>query len=50
MDRMADYHVRRLAVTNDSGVVVGWITLSDIARKLLLEPGMVRDGLQQLSA
>ena len=50
MDRMADYHVRRLAVTNGSGVVVGWITLSDIARKLLLEPGMVRDGLQQLSA
>lgn len=49
MDLMADYHVRRLAVTDGAGTVAGWITLSDISRKLLLEPGMVRDGLQQLS-
>ena len=49
MDLMADYHVRRLAVTDRSGAVVGWVTLSDISRKLLLEPGLVRDGLQQLS-
>lgn len=49
MDLMADYHVRRLAVTDGSGRVAGWITLSDISRRLLLDSGVVRDGLRQLS-
>lgn len=50
MDMMASYHVRRLPVTDEGGGVVGWVTLSDISRRLLLDTGAVRDALSELSA
>ncbi|WP_236025147.1 CBS domain-containing protein [Arenibaculum pallidiluteum] len=50
MDIMASYHVRRLPVVAETGEVVGWVTLSDIARRMLLETGAVRDALSELSA
>lgn len=50
MDMMSSYHVRRLPVQDAAGLVVGWVTLSDIARRLLLETGTVRSALGELSA
>lgn len=44
MDLMAANHVRRLPVQDpESGAVVGWITLADVSRALLVG----HDGLQQ---
>ncbi|MBP2312848.1 CBS domain-containing protein [Azospirillum soli] len=50
MDIMGSYHVRRLPVLDESGRVVGWVALSDISRRLLLDSGAVRDALGELSA
>jgi CBS domain-containing protein len=50
MDMMASYHVRRLPVIDEGGVVIGWVTLSDISRRLLLETGAVREALSEFSA
>ena len=36
--------------TSGGGQVVGWLTLSDISRRLLLETGTIRDALGELSA
>ena len=49
MDMMSSYHVRRLPVQDEAGIVVGWVTLSDIARRLLLETDTVRAALAELS-
>jgi CBS domain-containing protein len=49
MDMMSSYHVRRLPVQDEAGVVVGWVTLSDIARRLLLDTDTVRTALGELS-
>ncbi|MGD9613988.1 MAG: CBS domain-containing protein [Alphaproteobacteria bacterium] len=49
MDMMSSYHVRRLPVQDEAGTVIGWVTLSDIARRLLLETGTVRTALGELS-
>jgi len=49
MDMMSSYHVRRLPVQDEAGTVVGWVTLSDIARRLLLETEAVRAALDELS-
>src|SRR3954452_14673519 len=37
MDVMAAQNVRRLPVVDDAGRVIGWITLSDLSRHLLVE-------------
>lgn len=49
LDLMAGYHVRRLMVRDGQDQVVGWITLSDISRRLLIDSPVVRDGLAELS-
>ncbi len=49
MDIMSSYHVRRLPVQDEAGAVVGWVTLSDIARRLLLDTDTVRTALGELS-
>jgi CBS domain-containing protein len=49
MDMMGSYHVRRLPVVDDRGVVTGWVTLSDISRRLLLETATVRKALAELT-
>ena len=50
MDIMGSYHVRRLPVLNEDRRVVGWIALSDVSRRLLLDTGAVQDALDELSA
>ncbi len=49
MDLMAAHHIRRLAVRDDSGRVIGWITLSDLARRLLVENEAVQNHLREIS-
>jgi CBS domain-containing protein len=49
MDMMSSYHVRRLPVQDEAGLVIGWVTLSDIARRLLLDTDTVRTALGELS-
>jgi CBS domain-containing protein len=49
MDMMSSYHVRRLPVQDEAGRVVGWVTLTDIARRLLLETETVRSALGELN-
>ncbi len=49
MDLMASNHVRRLAVKAESGKVVGWVTLADLSRKLLLDSDVVQTGLAEIS-
>ncbi len=49
LDLMAGFHVRRLLVRGSDGGTVGWLTLGDISRKLLIDSGTVRDGLADLS-
>ena len=49
MDMMSSHHVRRLPVQDEAGTVVGWVTLSDIARRLLLDTETVRTALNELS-
>jgi CBS domain-containing protein len=46
---MASNHVRRLAVKAESGKVVGWVTLADLSRKLLLDSDVVQTGLAEIS-
>lgn len=50
MDIMGAYHVRRLPVLDEANQVVGWLTLSDVSRRLLLETDTIRNALGELSA
>ena len=47
MDLMAAQNVRRLAVI-EGDRVVGWLTLSDLSRKLLVETEVVQSALREL--
>jgi CBS domain-containing protein len=49
MDVMASQNVRRLPVIDESQRVVGWITLSDLSRHLLVENETVQSALKQLT-
>lgn len=49
MDLMAANHVRRLPVSDRTGKIVGWITLADVARRLLVENEPVQAALRQLT-
>jgi CBS domain-containing protein len=49
MDVMAAQNVRRLPVIDESQRVVGWITLSDLSRHLLVENETVQNALKQLT-
>lgn len=48
MDLMASHNIRRLPVTN-GGQVVGWLTLSDLSRRLLVDSKVVQNGLKDLT-
>lgn len=50
LDMMADFQVRRLPVVGESGVVVGWITLSDIAGQLFAGSASVKSALEELTS
>lgn len=49
MDAMAANHVRRMPVEREQGRIVGWITLADISRKLLLDSGSLQQSLQAMT-
>ena len=49
MNLMAAHHIRRLAVRDDGGRVIGWLTLGDVARHLLVESGSVQTVLRDLT-
>ena len=49
MNLMAAHHIRRLAVRDDAGRVIGWLTLGDVARHLLVESGSVQTVLRDLT-
>ncbi|RIX99639.1 CBS domain-containing protein [Aureimonas flava] len=50
MDMMTAHRVRRLAVTQGGGgAVVGWVTLADLARTLLLESGTVQSAVREIT-
>ena len=48
MDLMASHNIRRLPVTEDDRVV-GWLTLSDLSRRLLVDSQVVQNGLRDLT-
>ncbi|KAA2244130.1 CBS domain-containing protein [Salinarimonas soli] len=48
MDLMASHNIRRLPVVEGERVV-GWLTLSDVSRRLLVDTGVVQSGLRDLS-
>jgi CBS domain-containing protein len=50
LDLMSGYQVRRLPVVDDAGTVAGIVTLTDVARALLSDSGVIRDAVQELSA
>jgi CBS domain-containing protein len=49
MDLMAANYIRRLPVLDADGRVVGWITLADIARRLLVDDDGLQMALQALT-
>ena len=49
MDMMAANHIRRMPVMDPAGGVIGWITLADISRRLLVEDAVLQDALRRLT-
>jgi len=49
MDLMASQNVRRLPVMDEAKRVIGWITLSDLSRHLLVESEVVQGALKQIT-
>ena len=49
MDLMAANHIRRLPVTGQGGAVAGWVTMADLARRLLVEDAGVQAALRALT-
>ena len=49
MDLMASQNVRRLPVLDEAKRVVGWLTLSDLSRHLLVQSELVQGALRELT-
>lgn len=49
MDVMAAQNVRRLPVIDNAKRVVGWLTLSDLSRRLLVDSRVVQQALHDLT-
>ena len=49
MDLMASHNIRRLPVMEENGRTVGWLTLSDLSRRLLVDSEVVQNGLKDLT-
>jgi len=49
MDSMAANHIRRMPVLGARGKVVGWITLADLSRKLLVDSQALQRFMQELT-
>ena len=50
MDLMASQNVRRLPVMDEAQRVIGWLTLSDLSRHLLVESELVQGALREVTA
>ena len=49
MDLMGSHHIRRLPVRNAAERVVGWVTLADLSRRLLLDSGSLQAALREVT-
>ena len=49
MDLMAANHIRRMPVRTEAGGGAGWITLADLARKLLVDGTALQNSLRALT-
>lgn len=49
MDRMAANQIRRMPVCNAGGVVTGWITLADLARRLVVGSPALQTALREVT-
>jgi CBS domain-containing protein len=49
LDTMAAHHLRRLAVLDAGGRVTGWVTLADLARRMLHDSSELQTALAALS-
>jgi CBS domain-containing protein len=49
MDMMAANHIRRMPVRDASGAVSGWITIADLARRLLVESEAMQGELRRMT-
>ena len=49
MDLMASQNVRRLPVVNEAQHVIGWLTLSDLSRHLLVQSEVVQNALHDIT-
>ena len=49
MDLMATNHIRRMPVRDTAGTVVGWITMADLSRRLLVESTTLQAALLELT-
>ena len=49
MDLMAANHIRRMPVRSEAGGIVGWLTLADLARKLLVDGTALQNSLRALT-
>lgn len=50
LDLMGARNVRRLPVQDGEGRVVGWVTLADLSRRLLLDSRVMQGALEELSS
>ncbi len=49
MDVMAAHHIRRMPVRDARGRVVGWVTLADLSRKLLIDSNALQGFMFELT-
>ena len=49
MDAMAANHIRRMPVQDAAGRITGWVTLADLARKLLVDSDTLQGALTALT-
>ncbi len=49
MDLMATNHIRRMPVRDTAGTVVGWITMADLSRRLLVDSTTLQAALLELT-
>ena len=49
MDIMASHHIRRMPVRDAVGRTIGWITLANLSRRLLLDSGTLQKALREIT-
>ena len=49
MDLMAANHIRRIPVRDPAGMAIGWVTLADLSRRLLVEHPALQAALHEMT-